>query len=42
MTKLQDLGLDGRDFMTDFHIVCDCCGLGFEPEIKSLQVLWLV
>ena len=29
----KNLGLDGRDFMLSFHIVRDCCGLGFEPEI---------
>ena len=27
-----NLGLDGRYFMLGFHIVRDCCGLGFEPE----------
>ena len=29
----KNLGLDGRDFMFSFHIVRDCCGLGFETEI---------
>ena len=29
----KNLGLDGRDFMLDFHTIRDCCGLGFEPEI---------
>ena len=29
----KNLGLDGRDFMLGFHIVHDCCGLGFEPEL---------
>ena len=28
----KNLGLDGRDFILGFHIVLDCCGLGFEPE----------
>ena len=30
--------LDGRNFMTGFHIVQDCCGLGFDPETKTFQV----
>ena len=29
----KNLGLDGRDLMLSFHIVRDCCGLGFQPEI---------
>ena len=28
----KNLGLDVRDFILGFHIVIDCCGLGFEPE----------
>ena len=36
------LGTEGADFMTGYHIVLDCCGLGFDPETKSCQVSWLV
>ena len=31
----KNLGLDGRDFMLDFHTVRDCCGLRFEPRLMS-------
>ena len=41
-TWFLNLGLDGRDFMINFHIILYCCGLGFDPETKSFQVLWLV
>ena len=38
----NNLGLDGRDFMLNFHIVHDCCGLGFEPEINVSKFGFLV
>ena len=25
----------GRDFMTSYHTVLDCCGLGFDLETQS-------
>ena len=30
-------------FMTGFHIVIDCCGLGFEPEIdvSGFGCVWM-
>ena len=36
------LGTEGRDFMTGYHTILDCCGLGFDLETKSFQVSWLV
>ena len=38
----KNLGLDGRDFMLGFHTVCDCYGLGFEPEIDVSEFGLLV
>ena len=38
----KNLELDGRDFMLGFHIIHDCCGLGFEPKIDVFGFRLLV